>query len=79
MRTVSAYEAKTRLAELLRRVDEGERFVITRRGVPVAVLAPAAPSRRRDRAAVIAAIEEFAREHSLGGLSLRDLVAEGRL
>ena len=36
MRTIGAYEAKTRLAELLRRVEQGEQFTVTRRGVPVA-------------------------------------------
>ena len=36
MRTIGSYEAKTRLPELLRRVEQGEQFTITRRGVPVA-------------------------------------------
>jgi prevent-host-death family protein len=33
---VTAYEAKTKLPELLRRVEAGESFTITRRGRPVA-------------------------------------------
>ena len=36
MRTIGSYEAKTRLPELLRRVERGEQFTVTRRGVPVA-------------------------------------------
>ena len=36
---ISASEAKTRLSELLRRVDQGERFAITLRGRVVAELA----------------------------------------
>ena len=36
MHTIGSYEAKTRLPELLRRVEQGEQFTITRRGVPVA-------------------------------------------
>ena len=36
MRTIGSYEAKTRLPELLRRVEQGEQFTVTRRGVPVA-------------------------------------------
>lgn len=36
MRTIGSYEAKTRLLELLRRVEQGEQFTVTRRGVPVA-------------------------------------------
>jgi prevent-host-death family protein len=41
---VGAYEAKTKLPELLRRVEAGERFTITNRGVPVANLVSAASS-----------------------------------
>ena len=36
MRTIGSYEAKTRLPELIRRVEQGEQFTVTRRGVPVA-------------------------------------------
>lgn len=37
---IGAYEAKTRLAELLRRAELGERFTVTNRGKPVAELVP---------------------------------------
>jgi prevent-host-death family protein len=40
MDSVGAYEAKTHLAQLLKRVARGETITITRHGVPVAVLAP---------------------------------------
>jgi prevent-host-death family protein len=33
-------EAKRRFSELIDRVDEGERFVVSRRGRPAVVLAP---------------------------------------
>ena len=36
MQTIGSYEAKTRLPELLRQVERGEHFTITRRDVPVA-------------------------------------------
>jgi prevent-host-death family protein len=38
--TVSSYEAKTKLAALLRRAEKGETIAITRRGVEIARLAP---------------------------------------
>ena len=38
MQTVGSHEAKTRLPELLRSVEQGETITITRRGVPVARL-----------------------------------------
>ena len=54
MREVGSYEAKTRLPELLREVEQGETVVITRRGRPVARLVPA---EEIDRAKVREAIE----------------------
>ena len=45
--TVGAFEAKTKLSELLDRVENGEEIVITRRGKPVARLTmPAAVDRQ---------------------------------
>ncbi len=38
MTTVGSYEAKTHLPALLERVEKGERFIITRRGKPIATL-----------------------------------------
>ncbi|RLE33337.1 type II toxin-antitoxin system prevent-host-death family antitoxin [Candidatus Acetothermia bacterium] len=78
MERVGAYEAKVKFSELLRRVEKGERFVITKHGVPVAVLEPVSP-RRRDVEKVIADIEEFAQRHSLRGLKIKDLIEEGRM
>ena len=46
---VSIAEAKNRLPELIRAVEEGENIVITRHGKPVAQLAPPPPERRRVR------------------------------
>jgi prevent-host-death family protein len=37
---VGVFEAKTRLSELLERAERGEEIVITRRGQPIARLAP---------------------------------------
>jgi prevent-host-death family protein len=37
---IGAYEAKTHLPRLLERVQQGERFVITKHGRPVAELIP---------------------------------------
>jgi prevent-host-death family protein len=40
MNSVGAFEAKTRLSELLDRVGQGEKIMITRHGVPAAMLVP---------------------------------------
>jgi len=52
MREVGAFEAKTKLSELLDRVEHGEEILITRRGKPVArLVAPHKGSGRRPRKA----------------------------
>ena len=43
--TVGAYEAKTRLSELLQRVQEGETVTITRHGHPVARIVGVEPEK----------------------------------
>ena len=78
MASVGAYEAKTKLSELLKRVEQGEHITITKHGTPVAVLVPAGRYPRRDVAQTIAEIKEFAQGNSLGGISLQELVDEGR-
>ena len=46
---VSIAEAKNRLPELIRAVENGEKVVITRHGKPVAQIAPPPPDRRKVR------------------------------
>ncbi len=78
MNTISSYEAKRKLFELLDRVADGERITITRYGVPVAILVPAPTKQRCAADDVIAEIKQFRQEHSLNGLSLRDMIDQGR-
>ena len=44
---IGAFEAKTRLSELLEEVSRGRVFRITRRGKPVAELRPVTTTRKR--------------------------------
>jgi prevent-host-death family protein len=78
METIGAYEVKTHLARLLRRVAAGESFEITRNGVPVAKLVPIDEKPKRDVSQVIEEILEFRKTHRLDGLSIKDLINEGR-
>ncbi len=79
MKRIGVREAKTRFSELLRRVEKGERFVITKYGVPVAVLKPVPHQRKKVVKEAIVQIEKFARQYSLGGLKIKDLIEEGRM
>lgn len=78
MPRIGAFDAKTHLPQLLRRVQEGERFVISKHGRPVAELIP---FRQRDPVRIRAAIDRlaaFQKTHSLRGLSVRQLIEDGR-
>jgi prevent-host-death family protein len=78
MATIGAYEAKTNLSKILDRVAAGEKITIARHGVPVAVLQPAVPAKQTPVRAVIEQLRGFRQGQRLDGLSLRDLIAEGR-
>jgi prevent-host-death family protein len=78
MSEIGAYEAKTHLPRLLKRVARGERITITRHGVPVAELVPPGQGRVRPVAEVLADLQRFSRGKKLRGLSIRSLIAEGR-
>lgn len=78
METVGAYEAKTHLPKLLERVQKGERITITKHGVPVAVLQPPEAENKVDTKSVIHELRKFREKHSRGGISIRDMIEEGR-
>ncbi len=78
MQQVGAYEAKTRLSQLIEEVAKGEEIIITKHGVPVAALVPIAGPRQQDAKAAVAAIKDFRQGRRLAGLSLRELIEDGR-
>ena len=78
MHTVGAYEAKTHLPALLDRVVQGEEITITRHGTPVAMLVPAPAGRKPNVRETIQAMLESRKKWSLGGLSIREMIDEGR-
>jgi prevent-host-death family protein len=78
MDRVGSYEAKTHLSRLLERVAKGEEITITKHGTPIAMLVPVTRFRRLNVKKTIKALEEFGKRHSLGGLSIREMVEEGR-
>ena len=78
MATIGAYEAKTHLPELLKRVESGEHITIARHGTPVAVLIPVGDYPRRDPAAAVAALREFSRGRRRGDFDIRAAIDEGR-
>ena len=78
MTTVGAYEAKTHLPRLLNRVAKGEKIIITKHGIPVAVLQQPELTKKILPQDVITNLREFRKNHSLNGLSLKEMIEEGR-
>lgn len=78
MESIGAYEAKTHLPRLLERVARGEKIIITKHGVPVAILQPIDPKQRSEPEQVIEQIKKFRTKNRLDGVSLRELIEEGR-
>ena len=78
MDQIGAFEAKTRLAELLDRVERGEEVVIARRGRPVARLVPAAEAADRAAAEAVRRLRELRQGATLSGIDWRELRDEGR-
>ena len=78
MRRIGAYEAKTHLPRLLDEVAHGEVITITKHGVAIAVLSPASGQAEITSSQAIAALRAFRSEHRLEGLSIRELIDEGR-
>ena len=78
MQTVGSYEAKTHLPRLLDRVAQGERITITKHGVPVALLVPVDADKTRGAREVIDEIKLSRKGRKLKGVTIRDLIREGR-
>jgi prevent-host-death family protein len=78
MKTVGAYEAKTHLPRLLDEVAAREVITITKHGVPVARLVPPVEAETRPISEVIDEIKAFRRGRKLDGVTIRELIDEGR-
>ncbi|PYO58513.1 MAG: type II toxin-antitoxin system prevent-host-death family antitoxin [Candidatus Rokuibacteriota bacterium] len=75
---IGAFEAKTRLSELLRETESGRSFVIHRRGRPVARLVPPADGQRRvDLHEVLQEFRKIRRRVG-GPVRVRRLIEQGR-
>ena len=55
MREYGIYEAKTKLPDLIKQVQQGERITITNRGLPVADFVPSASGAEQQTRAAIKA------------------------
>lgn len=76
---IGSYEAKTKLPELLRGVQSGNRYTITLRGHAVADLVPPGLSQKTDVSAVVARMQQLMESSPrVPGIDIKALIDEGR-
>ncbi|MGP1680483.1 MAG: type II toxin-antitoxin system Phd/YefM family antitoxin [Burkholderiales bacterium] len=76
---IGAYEAKTKLPELLRQVKAGRRFTITIRGQAIADLVPSESVTTKGKSTAVEKFRAFMRENPVRAvIDVKELVEEGR-
>ena len=75
---IGSFEAKTKLPELLRGVQEGTHYTITLRGKPVAELVPVGRSTAATYAQAVERMQNFKRVKGVSNQDLAEWIAEGR-
>ena len=80
MTSVGSYQAKTHLPELIERVSRGEKILITRRGVPVALLTQPPRQPVRDVRQIVEDMLAFRDKFgpTLGKMTVREAIEKGR-
>lgn len=81
MATIGIFEAKTKLSEIVRKVEGGERFTITVNGEPKAQLVPIPPPAPVHSPEEIEAAYQRLRNPRIAGIShevIRAAIEEGR-
>ena len=77
MRTVGAFEAKAKIAELLDKVAAGETVLITRRGEAAALLTPVT-ALRQNKTRALGDLKRFRKTCKTGKVDIEALIAEDR-
>lgn len=76
MKSIGAFEAKTRFGLLLQEAAAGQVTVITKNGKPVATIAPYQPA--DERLGVVQRIRTLRKRLNLRGVNVRELINEDR-
>ena len=71
-------KASTKLLSILDQMTDGEPVTITRQGVPVAMLTPTKEPEKLTPSEAIERIKELRKGVRLDGLSIREMIDEGR-
>jgi prevent-host-death family protein len=74
---IGSFDAKAKLSEILREVQQGQRYTITLRGRPVADLVPSA-STPHEAGAAVKAMRAMPKVCGVSAAALAEWIAEGR-
>jgi prevent-host-death family protein len=75
---IGIFEAKTKLSEILRKVDQGERFTITVRGRAVADVVPSTVKDRERAAEAVRRLLAMPKVQGISGETVLEWIREGR-
>ncbi len=75
---IGAYEAKTKLPEILRNVKAGQSYTITNRGEDVAELIPSLNISKKNKDLAIEKIKALMLNNPVSGVNIKDIISEGR-
>ena len=77
---IGAFEAKTHFSRILEKVENGDDFIITKRGKPVAKIIPFTQEKEMTRKEAIEAMIEMRKLYrgNPGDDNIKDLINEGR-
>jgi prevent-host-death family protein len=75
---VGAFAAKTKLSEILRKVEQGERFTITVRGRPVADIVPSQLKNRQRAAEAVRRLLAIPKIEGISPETVKEWIEEGR-
>jgi prevent-host-death family protein len=75
---IGAFDAKTRLSELLRKVEQGERFTITLRGRAVADIVPSQLKNRQRATEAVGRLLAMPKIEGISPETVKSWIEEGR-
>ena len=76
--SVGAFEAKNRFSDLIDRVARGAEVTITKHDRPVAKIVPPSNQSKETRRHAVADLRDMRARYALTGVSVRELINDGR-
>ena len=77
---IGAFEAKTHFSRILEKAEQGEDFIVTRRGKPVAKIIPFQQEKEMTRQEAFDELREFRKLYrgKPGSFNIREAIEDGR-